>query len=120
MRVIQAAQHASGQMMVDTTEHRSRLYLRLLIYAQVIWVIAVGLLAREAIRVPEAIRTMLSPDTEMLVEFLTIVAPLFLFPGVFTFLLYRATLPAVRTVVLGFVEGGLTVAAFVALLPAIQ
>jgi len=106
-------------MMNDSAETRSRLYLRFLIYAQVIWVIAIALLARETIRVPEAVRTTLSPDIEMLVEFLTIVAPLFLFPGVFTFLLYRASLPPARTIVLGLVEGGLTVSAFAALLPAI-
>lgn len=107
-------------MMIDSAEHRSRLYLRLLIYAQVIWVIAVGLITREVVPLPDSWRSGLSPDLALLIEFLTIVAPLFLFPGVFTFLLYRAELPPRRTITLGLVQGGLTVAAFAALLPAIS
>lgn len=111
---------ASGRMAMDEVDRRSRSYLRLLIYSQVVWVIAVGLLVRSVIRLPESWRSSVSPDVEILLEFITIVAPLFLFPGLFTFLLYRAELPPRRTITLGLVQGALTVAAFAALLPAIQ
>ena len=93
--------------------------LRIVIYSQIVWIALVGMLIRGVVRIPESIPPAVPPWCGSVFAYI-FVMPLYVFPMLVIGALVRRHAPVEQVIVIAGIEIGLTIALFIAMLPAVQ